>query len=83
MTATDQAKDLIAKGFKQVSRKHRLLARMPEGVDVFQLLAAVDSSMLDTLRRNAESLYLRVHAPHVEVAQDVLEAFHELNGETA
>ena len=60
------ARELVAAGYRQISNKYRMVARLPEGTTGLQALQAVDSEFArDLIRRieeQAADQYRRVHA---------------------
>ena len=61
-----KAKDCVSQGYVQVSRKYRIVARLPTGRTGMQALEAVDSSLAKQIRDNAErsakEMFLRMYA---------------------
>jgi hypothetical protein len=79
--------ELIAGGFKQVSRKYRHLARLPPGKTGLEALAEVDPRLaahfLARANESAEMMFLRVH--HADGPDHVtltVEEFKEYLGKT-
>lgn len=75
---------LIAQGYIQVSRRYRIVARLPEGKTGLEALREVDprlvQEMLDRVERDATDMYLRVHATPAEklnLSETEFEAFLE------
>ncbi|HSC15406.1 MAG TPA: hypothetical protein VLI71_09835 [Gammaproteobacteria bacterium] len=91
--AEEQARPLVGVYF-QTSRKHRLVARFPKGVDPMSALTAaargsrpwdVENWVEMLGPRNAGDYYLRCYAPpedQLELGRDVFEAFLKLGGTT-
>jgi len=79
--------DLIALGFQQVSRKYRLLARIPAGKTGLQALAEVQPDyarqILDNAERQAAAAYMRIHAcgdDRVELTREEFEEYLSKTG---
>jgi hypothetical protein len=64
--------DIVAQGYEQVSRKYRIVARLPEGKTGLEALAEVDPElakhMLDEVNLEAGRHYMRVHARHTQLS---------------
>lgn len=72
--------DLIAAGYQQVSRKHRLLARVPTGLTGLEALRTVDPFMADRMEKavhdQAADYYRRVHSKEqVELTREEFEEY--------
>lgn len=59
----DEIRELVFAGWKQVSRKYCMIARLPDGMTGKQALAQHDKELADRLpQSDAEGFYMRVHA---------------------
>ena len=78
--------DLIAAGFQQVSRKYRMLARLPPGMTGLEALATVDpqlaAHMLLNANRQAAEQYMRVYAKGPDQVTLTEHEFDEYLGKT-
>jgi hypothetical protein len=79
------AHELLAKGYQQISRKYRHVARLPEGKTGLQALMEVDpllaKRMLDSAESYAKEHYLRVHAKDkLTLSEEEFEAFKKAGG---
>ena len=93
--AADRARQLIREGYRQVSRKHRIVARLPDGKTGRQALTEAidrreDSTWIRRLsERAAQSQFLRVYAVYtgdplwLTLDKDTFDAFRRLGGESA
>lgn len=94
----EDAQRLIDDGFYQVSRKFRLLAKLPTGKDGIQALIEGETEAYKrtggTPRADLEiwakrigpvqaaDHYLSCHAPTIEVSRETFDAFRKLGGNT-
>ena len=81
----DDKKDLYKQGFRQVSRKYRMVARLPEGKTGLEALAEVDprlaKDMLDRMNNAAAEQYLRCYAKPPYVLTLSVEEFDEFKND--
>lgn len=83
--------ELVAAGYKQVSRKYRLVARLPEGKTGMEALEAHAPDTARNFRRMAEEMaasqYLRIYADRdgnqVELTPEEFEEFRKAGGVAA
>ena len=81
-----RARELREKGYRQVSRKYRLFARLPEGLNGYEALKAVSPTtaqgFLDGFLEGCAEYYCRVFAhqngEEVEVSIEVFNAWLKL-----
>lgn len=85
MSPADYVRQLVAQGYKQVSSRYRIVARLPDGMTGIEALESVDASlakhMRDTMNKQAAEQYLRVYAPleqKVELTEEEWIAWRDL-----
>lgn len=80
-----RAWELLQAGYRQVSRKHRSIARLPTGMTGLQALATKNPAFAARLLADAEESatehYLRVYAPCIELSPAEFETFSRVRKE--
>lgn len=84
----EEIRDLVLSGWKSVSRKHGIIARLPIGMTGKQALSQHNPRLAECMSQaDAEGHYLRVHGQAaglwLELQMDDFIKFRKLGGETA
>lgn len=76
--------EAVEKGYKQVSRRYRLLAKLPDGVDPIEFVRMHLNQFYQTLWRMAESQALRCgDVRQVELSEEEFASFRKHGGQVA
>lgn len=78
----EKAERLVSEGWEQISRKYRMLARLPPGLTGLEALREHDHKLVDRFlavaEDNARFQYLRVYAPEehrIELTREEFAAY--------
>ena len=77
-----KAHKLILQGYRQVSHKYRMVAKLPDGMDGIQAMALVDPEYEADIRRGIETRaadqYRRVYSKEkLELSEEEFKAFKD------